>query len=100
LHRPNLNSPALRDSPQAGTIALMSSAHLTEEQRTTLVAQLRRQLDYLNRLNSRIVKKRWPLEDPVCTHAILARRAVQSLYDAARLSGAAEGPGADDHARS
>ena len=67
---------------------LMSSAHLTDEQRAKLVEQLRRQLDYLNRLNTRIVKKRWPLEDPVCRHAILARRALQSLYDAARLSGA------------
>ena len=35
--------------------------------------------------------------EPVCTHAILARRAVQSLYDAARLSGA--GKGADDSVR-
>jgi hypothetical protein len=66
----------------------MPSAHLTEEQRAKLVAQLRRHLDYLNRLNTRIVKKRWPLEDPLCTNAILARRAMQALYDAARLSGA------------
>jgi len=80
-------------------LALMSSAHLTEEQRVALVAQLRRQLDYLNRLNSRIVKKRWPLEDPVCTHAILARRAVQALYDAARLSGAERGTAADNTSR-
>lgn len=78
----------------------MSSAHLTHEQRTRLVAQLRRQLEYLNRLNSRIVKKRWPLEDPVCTHAILARRAVQSLYDAARFSGAGQDTRPDDNARS
>ena len=78
----------MSDSKLFVTMESMSSAHLTEEQRTRLVAQLRRQLDYLNRLNTRIVKKRWPLEDPVCTHAILARRAVQGLYDAARLSGA------------
>jgi len=64
----------------------MGSEHLTHEQRTAFVAQLRCHLDYFNRLNTRIVKKRWPLEDPLCAKALEARRAVQDLYDVARLS--------------
>jgi len=52
------------------------------------VAQLRRQLLYLNGLTEKMLKRNWPLEDPVRDKGIEARRAVQALYDAARLSGA------------
>jgi hypothetical protein len=42
----------------------MGSDSLTDQQRAALVAQLRRQLDYLNKLTTRMLKKQWPLEDP------------------------------------
>ena len=64
----------------------MGSESLTQEQRAVLVAQLRRQLMYLNRLTEKMLKKNWPLEDPVRDKGIEARRAMQALYDAARLS--------------
>jgi hypothetical protein len=35
-----------------------------------------------------MLKKQWPLEDPVRDKGIEAQRAIQALYDAARMSGA------------
>jgi hypothetical protein len=64
----------------------MGSESLTDQQRAALVAQLRRQLMYLNRLTEKMLKKNWPLDDPVRDKGIEARKAVQALYDAARLS--------------
>jgi hypothetical protein len=43
----------------------MGSDSLTDEQRAALVTQLRRQLLYLNRLTEKMLKKNWPLNDPV-----------------------------------
>jgi hypothetical protein len=66
----------------------MGSESLTDQQRAAVVVQLRRQLIYLNKLTEKMLKKNWPLEDPVRDKGIEARRALQALYEAARLSGA------------
>jgi hypothetical protein len=66
----------------------MGSESLTDQQRDALVIQLRRHLTYLNKLTEKMLKKNWPLEDPVRDKGIEAKKAMQRLYDAARLSGA------------
>jgi len=66
----------------------MGSESLTDAQRDALVAQLRRHLTYLNKLTEKMLKKNCPLEDPVRDKGIEAKKAMQRLYDAARLSGA------------
>ncbi len=66
----------------------MGSENLTDAQRDALVLQLRRHLAYLNKLTGKLLKKQWPLEDPLRDKGIEARRAMQALYDAARLCGA------------
>ena len=67
----------------------MGSESLTDEQRAVLVAQLRRHLQYLNKLTEKMLRKQWPGDDPVRERGIDAQKAIQALYDAARLSGAA-----------
>ena len=66
----------------------MGSETLTDEQRATLVRQTRRMLRYLNKLTDRMLKKQWPLEDPLRETGLEAMKAMQKLYDAARTSGA------------
>jgi len=66
----------------------MGSDSLTDQQREALAVQLRRHLRYLNKLTEKMLKKQWPLDDPVRDKRIAARKAIQSLYDAVRLSSA------------
>ncbi len=66
----------------------MGSESLSDVQRGILVRQLRRQLDYLNRLTTKMLRKQWPGDDPVRVRGIEAQKAMQRLFDAARLSGA------------
>jgi hypothetical protein len=66
----------------------MGSESLTDAQREALTRQLGRMLTYLNKLTEKMLKKNWPLEDPVRDKGIDAKKAMQRLYDAARLSGA------------
>jgi hypothetical protein len=66
----------------------MGSESLTDVQRGVLVRQIRRQLDYLNRLTTKMLRKQWPGDDPVRERGIEAQKAMQKLYDAVRFSGA------------
>jgi hypothetical protein len=55
----------------------VGSESLTDAQRDALVAQLRRHLTYLNKLTEKMLKKNWPLEDPVRDKGIEAKKAMR-----------------------
>ena len=79
-----------RPLPVAVTVVTVWHGLRIPHRRATraLVVQLWLQLMYLNKLTEKILKKNWPLEDPMRDKGIEARWAMQASYDAARLSSA------------
>ena len=57
------------------------SSSLIDGQRLRLMAQVRRNLEYFNRLVATMEKRNWPADDPVYLKAVEARDAVQGLMD-------------------
>jgi hypothetical protein len=65
----------------------VDSSNLTPEQAARLQQAIREQLDYLNRLCTRMQQQRWPNEDPVCRDALAARLAIQQLHTSCKGAG-------------
>ncbi|HEY8747116.1 MAG TPA: hypothetical protein VIM11_04025 [Tepidisphaeraceae bacterium] len=65
----------------------MDSRTIQAAQADKLRAEVKRQLDYLNKLCERMQKQHWPLEDPVFAKALDARGAIQDLYTASLGAG-------------
>jgi hypothetical protein len=65
----------------------VDSTDLKAEQVARLKASLLKQLNYLNKLCSRMQRLGWPLDDPLCRAAMRARIAAQDLYSACNVAG-------------